>query len=70
MFILFYFAYDVKYIHKNKGVVFLAPLFDYFHFYNLWQNFLEQNKDTDILLVNFEDLKKVCLELLCTVDFL
>jgi len=36
-----------------------VPLDDYFEYYNVWQTAIEQKKDFQVLLVQFEAMKKV-----------
>lgn len=38
-----------------------VPPFDYFDYYNVWRKFMTENKDANILSVNYEDLKQVLL---------
>jgi len=34
---------------------------DYFNYYNRWERFLADRNDVDVLLISYEDMKKVNL---------
>jgi len=36
-----------------------VPPMDYFRYYELWQNYLDENEDTDVLIIHYENLKTV-----------